>query len=67
MNCCDYNCTQGRDCPARVASVGQRYPAAERLPDSKAPRLIKRAAWFMLSGIFSLLFYGYLLVALVVN
>lgn len=26
MNCCDYDCTQGRDCPARVAKVGRRIP-----------------------------------------
>ena len=31
MNCCDYNCNQGRNCPARVAKVGQRTPAAEPL------------------------------------
>lgn len=32
MNCCDYNCNQGRDCPARVTKVGQRIPAPEPLP-----------------------------------
>ncbi len=28
MNCCDEygDCRQGRDCPARVAKVGQRTP-----------------------------------------
>ena len=26
MNCCDYTCNQGRDCPARVAKVKQRTP-----------------------------------------
>ena len=25
-HCCDGLCQQGRDCPARVAKVGQRYP-----------------------------------------
>lgn len=24
--CCDGECNQGRDCPAIVAKVGQRYP-----------------------------------------
>lgn len=48
MNCCDYNCNQGRNCPARVARVGARYPAAEPLPPSGSPRLLKRGAWAML-------------------
>jgi hypothetical protein len=26
MNCCDYDCHQGRDCPARVAKVKRRVP-----------------------------------------
>jgi len=25
--CWNHGCNQGRDCPARVAKVGQRYPA----------------------------------------
>lgn len=25
--CCNHGCNQGRDCPARVAKVGSRYPA----------------------------------------
>jgi len=25
--CCNHGCNQGRSCPARVAKVGQRYPA----------------------------------------
>lgn len=34
MNCCNAygDCQQGRNCPARVAKVGQRIPAAEPLP-----------------------------------
>lgn len=36
MNCCDYDCNQGRDCPARkpakVANVGQRMHDLEPLP-----------------------------------
>jgi hypothetical protein len=62
MNCCDYNCTQGRNCPARVARVGARYPAAAPLPPSSLPRLLKKAAWAML-----LLIYTGLLAALVVD
>jgi hypothetical protein len=25
--CCNHGCTEAHDCPARVAKVGQRYPA----------------------------------------
>ena len=36
MNCCDYDCNQGRNCPARkpvtVAKIGQRCPGPEPLP-----------------------------------
>jgi hypothetical protein len=36
MNCCDYDCNQGRNCPARkpvtVAKIGQRWPGPEPLP-----------------------------------
>lgn len=67
MNCCDYNCVQGRNCPARVARVGARYPAAELLPDSAFPSLLKRAARAMLLGVIGLLLYGGLLAALVIN
>lgn len=37
MNCCDGECHQGRDCPARaakVASVKRRDYAKEQLPPS---------------------------------
>lgn len=36
MNCCDYQCDQGRNCPARVAKVGTRYP---REPECVPPSL----------------------------
>lgn len=26
MSCCNHNCNQGRDCPARVAKVKNRAP-----------------------------------------
>lgn len=32
MTCCNHDCNEGRDCPARVAKVGQRMPAPEPLP-----------------------------------
>jgi hypothetical protein len=33
--CCNNDCNQGRDCPARVASVGYRMPGAEPLPPTR--------------------------------
>ena len=48
MNCCDYNCNQGRECPARVAKVRQRYPAADPLPTSNLPKQMRYLAkWFL--------------------
>lgn len=56
MNCCDYDCTQGRDCPvraAKVASVGRRVDVsrvqligADRAPSTPGlrVRLVKRIA-----------------------
>jgi negative regulator of sigma E activity len=35
MNCCDYDCHQGRDCPARVAKAKPVMWAAAPLPESK--------------------------------
>ena len=46
MNCCDYQCNQGRNCPARMAKVGQRYPAAEPLP-APAGRMRHVAKWVL--------------------
>ena len=36
MNCCnDFGqCTQGRNCPARVAHIGKQTPAGELVPVS---------------------------------
>ena len=55
MNCRDYNCNQGRDCPARKAPTQsvdlsrvqlQGAQACDRPPSTKA-RLAKRTAqWF---------------------
>lgn len=66
MNCCDYDCNQGRNCPARVARIGQRYPAAAPLPPSTHTGLLRRAARFALLGTLGLLFYSGLF-ALVIN
>lgn len=48
MNCCDYDCNQGRGCPARVAKCKPVMQAAELLPPSDAPKYLKRMAKAML-------------------
>lgn len=48
MNCCDYDCEQGRDCPARVAKCKPVMLAAEPLPPSPVPGYLRRMATAML-------------------
>lgn len=69
MNCCDYGCNQGRDCPARVAKAKPVMQAAEPLPPSKwRDRLKKACEWglwvvlFLIAAAqFSMIFYFYYL------
>ena len=58
MNCCDYECNQGRDCPARVAKLGQKMPAAEPLPASIWRRQLKRLVYWMLAVVLASLVAG---------
>ena len=48
MNCCDYDCVQGRECPARVAKCRPVMLAAEPLPASPVVGYLKRMASAML-------------------
>jgi hypothetical protein len=48
MNCCNNNCTQGRDCPARVAKVGRRTPARDPLPRSVWREQLRHLAKWLL-------------------
>lgn len=53
--CCDGLCNQGRDCPARVAKVGQRYPKhPQAYPDSIWRRHLKKLAYWMLMALIGL-------------
>ena len=40
MNCCDYGCAQGRNCPVRYSC------AVERLRPSKLERLVAWLGWW---------------------
>jgi len=65
--CCERSDCPDVHCPGRVGKVGRRYPAAEPLPPSVFPSILKRAARVALLGVIGLLLYGGLLLALVVH
>lgn len=48
MNCCNQDCVQGRECPARVAKCKPVMLAAEPLPASPMAGYLKRMASAML-------------------
>lgn len=51
MNCCDYDCHQGRDCPARgakVARIGRKDYTREALPASPWRVYLRHLAKWML-------------------
>ncbi len=56
MDCCNHNCNQGRNCPARVAKIGRKDYTKEPYPPSSAPRGLKRATKWVLIGISAALF-----------
>lgn len=45
MNCCDYKCNQGRDCPARVAKAKPVMRAADAPPPSTWRAIPDKAYW----------------------
>lgn len=49
-NCCDDfgNCNQGRDCPIRVARIGQRMKAADPLPPNIWRDKLRSLAYWLL-------------------
>ncbi len=57
MNCCDYDCTQGRDCPARapsakVAKIKRRtpkHPQALRAGQASRGYLRHLAKWMLIA------------------
>ena len=62
MNCCDYGCDQGRNCPAHVKDTTRTYPRtlAEAFPqDAAYDPIIERVRysdslemWLMLAAAF---------------
>ncbi len=50
MNCCDYDCIQGRYCPARVAKCKPVMLAAEPLPPSTWRMDLRIWVWLILTA-----------------
>lgn len=48
MNCCDYECNQGRNCPARMAKIGQRMHGPDPLPPSAWRNQLQHLARWLL-------------------
>lgn len=74
MNCCDYECNQGRDCPirrmpvieAKVARIGRRDYMREELPPSTWRQSLKGLCSWVLMGLLGWLIWG-TLIALVIK
>ncbi len=56
MNCCDDfgNCNQGRDCPVRVARIGQRMKTVDPLPPSIWRDQLRRLGYWVLMAVIGL-------------
>lgn len=59
MNCCDYNCNQGRNCPARVAKIGQRTPDRQPLPPMHWRSTMQRLATWLVYAILGMFWLAY--------
>lgn len=53
--CCNDNCNQGRDCPIRVARVGQRMKTADPLPPSIWRHQLRRLGYWVLMAVLGLI------------
>ena len=51
MNCCDYDCHQGRDCPARVAKAKPVMWAAAPLMESRSKHHLRLLCAWMLRAV----------------
>jgi len=62
-DCCDQNCNQGRECPARVAKAKPVMRAAAPLPPSAWRRQLRYLAEWLLLGLAGVLWLTFLLMA----
>ena len=66
MNCCDYECNQGRNCPirgAQVARIGRKDYAREELPPTRWRRWVGELAWWIGLALAGWLIFGVTAVA----
>ena len=63
MNCCDDfgDCTQGRNCPVRVAKYKPVMLAADPLPPSIWRDQLKRLGYWMLMAVLGMLWLSFLM------
>ena len=65
MKCCNYDCNEGRDCPARVAKARPVMWAAAPLPESKSKQHLRLiGAWMLRTVAIMLLACAALILAL---
>jgi hypothetical protein len=71
MNCCDYECNEGHNCPVRsaqVTKVKQRYPKhPQPIPSPMWREYLRATARFVLLGLLGWLIFGLILAALVIK
>jgi len=53
--CCNHGCNQGRNCPVRVAKIGKKLHGPDPLPPSVWRLQLKRLGYWVLMGIFGML------------
>lgn len=68
MNCCNQNCNQGRECPARVARIGRKDHTREPLPPTVWRRHVRALTYWVSLALLGWLIWSPLLyLALVVK
>lgn len=71
MNCCDYECNDGPNCPIhganKVARIGRKDYDREPLPPTVWREYTRSTAKFFLLGLLGWFFYGLIFFAFIVN
>lgn len=65
--CCNHGCNQGRNCPVRVAKIGKKLHGPDPLPPSVWRLQLKRLGYWVLMGIFGMLWMALISVGVFVK